>query len=47
MHIATRQYKTTLCTHYKGIAVEEEGGGAGLACVHARLGQNKDYVARF
>ena len=28
MHISTRQCKTTFCTHYKGMAAEEECAGA-------------------
>ncbi len=27
MHISTRQYKTTFCTHYKVLAAEKEGYG--------------------
>ncbi|KAI2645573.1 putative polyketide synthase 24 [Labeo rohita] len=27
MHISTRQYKTTFCTHYKVLAAEEEDTG--------------------
>ena len=31
MHISTRQGETTFCAHFKGMAEEEEGAGAGLA----------------
>jgi len=31
VYFATRHYKTTFSTHYKAMAEEEEGMGAGLA----------------
>ena len=31
IHFSTRQYKTTFCTHYKGMAEEKVGTGTRLA----------------
>lgn len=47
MHISTRQYNTTFCTHYKGMAAEEEGADAGLACLQSRPTPNRKCVAHF
>ncbi len=47
MHISTRQCKTTFCTHYKVLAVEEEGTGTWLACLQSRPVSDRECVAHF
>src|SRR4029434_1051745 len=47
MHIPTRQCKTTFCTHFKGMAEEEECAGAGLAYLQSSLVPNRECVAHF
>ena len=46
-HISTRQCKTTFCTHFKGMAEEEECAGAGLACLQSRHVPKRECVAHF